>query len=628
MKKYILWSIWAIFWVLLISVSFADVKTPIESANYLANNGIIENKSINISEYRLNATITRQEISKIITNIWWIIPEEICEWRFNDVKDGWGCKYIEWMLEENIIATNSLYRPNDNITKTEAMKLVLQIKNIEKIQETDSWQEDYMETAYENGIIEKKYYDYNTDATRAWIFVIAATTIGSDEDQEIIKEENTTKEVTIENETISFSNTPERSTFDRHAAFDINTWGQEIECSLNNGAFVKCDENIFLADIPEGDNTFSVRVKNSNNDIISYSWNIEDIFTSWTPDLLVSSQVPSKAEPRSWKGIIRINCDFSHSAYNDPIVYPGQEDAAHLHRFYGSEDLDHNTTMQSLISTWESTCQGNELNRSAYWVPSLLAPDYDQNTGEIKKDENWDDSWKAVPAVVGTNEEAHEVFYYSAWVDDLDSIQPIPAGLRMIAWDHMTKPWTEQSSSIVRWHCQSWESTDAWNPQWSATIPDCKAPDRVRMDIFFPSCWNWVDLDSDDHKSHMAYPIKNSQTWKVECSSSHPVPLVRPSYHYAFWVLPTVYNPQTKSSKWWRLASDHYTVTDQQAWGLSLHGDWFNAWHPSIMEAMLETCIQEWYDCHNWNLANGWRLSEVQEGIQNEPKVYNWGLSK
>jgi hypothetical protein len=127
------------------------------------------------------------------------------------------------MLEEDIITTNSFYRPNDNITKTEAMKLVLRVKNIEKIQETDSWQEDYMETAYENGIIEKKYYDYNTDATRAWVFVIAAITIESDEEQQNIKEEDTTKEVTIENETISFLNTPEKSTFDRHAAFDINT---------------------------------------------------------------------------------------------------------------------------------------------------------------------------------------------------------------------------------------------------------------------------------------------------------------------------------------------------------------------------------------------------------------------
>ena len=26
------------------------------------------------------------------------------------------------------------------------------------------------------------------------------------------------------------------------------------------------------------------------------------------------------------------------------------------------------------------------------------------------------------------------------------------------------------------------------------------------MELMFPSCWNGKDLDSPDHKSHMAYP--------------------------------------------------------------------------------------------------------------------------
>jgi hypothetical protein len=339
--------------------------------------------------------------------------------------------------------------------------------------------------------------------------------------------------------------------------------------------------------------------------------------------LIAGNQIPSLAWPRSRRWILRINCDFSHSSYNDPIVYPWLENMAHLHRFYGSMDVDHTTTTESLLTDWKSTCQWNELNRSAYWVPALLAPDYDKRSWKRLLDENGDPQWRVVPAVVWANEVAHEVFYYSAGIDDLDAIQPIPAGLRMIAWDHSTVPGDEQDSSIVRRHCQSWESDDANNPRFSSTIPECKAPDRVRMDIFFPSCWNGVDLDSEDHKSHMAYPSKNSQTWKVDCPDSHPVPLVRPSYHYAFGVLPTVYDPQTKSSKWRRIASDNYTVTDTQQWWLSLHADWFNWWHPTIMEAILETCIQDWFDCHNGNLANWWRLSESQEWSQVEPKIYN-----
>ena len=35
----------------------------------------------------------------------------------------------------------------------------------------------------------------------------------------------------------------------------------------------------------------------------------------------------------------------------------------------------------------------------------------------------------------------------------------------------------------------------------------------------FPQCWNGRDLDSADHKSHMAYPVN------AACPSTHPVPV-------------------------------------------------------------------------------------------------------
>ena len=425
-------------------------------------------------------------------------------------------------------------------------------------------------------------------------------------------------------EGLSFTETPPENTYNRYASFTIESDASELSCSLDDESFEPCVSQIFYPDVSEGNHALTVRRDDTQSEI-SFSWTVMNIFESDSPDLIPATQIPDLAEPRSWRGIIRINCDFSHSSYNDPIVFPGGEDMAHLHRFYGNTLVDYSTTMESLITSGESTCQGDELNRSAYWIPTLLAPSYDSVTNERLNDSDGNPAWVVVPAVVGTNEEAHEVFYYSAGVDDLDSIQPIPVGLRMIAGDNTATPFDPQDTSIVRWHCQSWESSDAGNPRWSTTIPDCQAPDRVRMDIFFPSCWNGVDLDSPDHKSHMAYPITDDITGETVCPDTHTVPIVRPSYHYAFGVRPEVFDPVSRSSSGWRLASDSYDVTSETGGGASLHGDWFNAWHPAIMEAMLETCIQGGYDCHNGNLANGWRLSEAQEGEGYEPAIINDG---
>ena len=35
-------------------------------------------------------------------------------------------------------------------------------------------------------------------------------------------------------------------------------------------------------------------------------------------------------------GAFRIPCAYSHMAFNDPIVYPGQPGRAHLHTFFGN----------------------------------------------------------------------------------------------------------------------------------------------------------------------------------------------------------------------------------------------------------------------------------------------------
>ena len=114
---------------------------------------------------------------------------DTCRGDFDDMKSGWPCKYIEAALDAGYIAKNDNFRPYDNITLTEAMKLVLKAKGIKKTQKTDNWQEDYMMTAYEYGVISEKYTNYNDNATRGWIFQIATATIEQEEEIKIKMEE-------------------------------------------------------------------------------------------------------------------------------------------------------------------------------------------------------------------------------------------------------------------------------------------------------------------------------------------------------------------------------------------------------------------------------------------------------
>ena len=432
-----------------------------------------------------------------------------------------------------------------------------------------------------------------------------------------------------------FSAQPDTVSQQPFAGFSfVSADAQTYTCQLNGEPEVACASPYLVYPLDVQQHTLQVRAVSADgkaSEAAVVNWTVSSIFSDDNlstvhPDLIATSVQPAATNDNSWRGIFRINCDLSHSGYIDPIVYPGQKDAAHLHRFYGNTLLDENSDLTSLFTSGESSCQGNELNRSAYWVPALLAPLYDPQTSERQLDENGEPAWQIVPAVVGGDDVAHEVFYYSAGVDDLSSIQPIPLGLKMIAGSAMAMPGMAQDTSIARWHCQSWESSDAGNPRWSASIPECAAPDRLRMDIFFPSCWNGTDLDSADHKSHLAYPVNNGGPNGTVCPASHPVPIIRVSFHYAYGVKPEVYDPQSRSSRGWRFASDMYEVSTTTPGGMSLHGDWFNAWYPEALQAVLDGCIRQQLDCHDGNLANGYRLSGTRPGSQNDVPIVNKGL--
>lgn len=266
--------------------------------------------------------------------------------------------------------------------------------------------------------------------------------------------ETTSVEETGSSLDVTLALTPDETTSLRYAQFEFSAPDATgYECAINEESYSECESPFFKEEIALGSNWLSVRAydeSGSFGEVTSYNWYVNNVIYEGHEDLVATNVSPSPVEPNSWRGIFRINCDFAHSSYDDPIVYPGQNDAAHLHRFYGNTVVDENTTMASLYTEGESTCQGNLLNLSSYWVPALLAPVYDQISGERELDDNGDPAWQVVPAVVGNDDEAHEVFYYSAGVDDLDSIQPLPPGLRMIAGVASTRPGEEQDSTVAR----------------------------------------------------------------------------------------------------------------------------------------------------------------------------------
>ena len=127
-----------------VGVRAADVS--VDAANRLASLGVIVDNSEDPSKYNLGSNITRREMLKVMMNLSSVEGTETCEGKFSDLPaSDWGCKYAEAALKAGFIAANTNFRPNDLVSKSEALKMVMQAKGLAKKEGVTPWQKAYVE---------------------------------------------------------------------------------------------------------------------------------------------------------------------------------------------------------------------------------------------------------------------------------------------------------------------------------------------------------------------------------------------------------------------------------------------------------------------------------------------------
>ena len=265
-------------------------------------------------------------------------------------------------------------------------------------------------------------------------------------------------------------------------------------------------------------------------------------------------------------GNFRTVCDFSHMNYDDPIVFPGQPGASHLHAFFGNSTTNANSSYVAGIGN--STCRGGTINRSGYWIPAMIDT---RNGAPLKPSEL-------------------SVYYKTGYRGITPAtVQPFPKNLRMVmGFSGATGP---VDGSYTAFRCQGGKRETG---AWSNSIPDCMGDEDLLSSQSFPQCWDGANLDSPDHKSHMTYPTNG------KCPTTHPVPVPEITYGVTYHV------GQDHATAGWRLASDNYDTS--QPGGYSSHADWFNGWDQEILIGFVKGCLQTSLDCHSHLLGDGQKM--------------------
>ncbi|RYF48433.1 MAG: DUF1996 domain-containing protein [Cytophagaceae bacterium] len=137
----------------------------------------------------------------------------------------------------------------------------------------------------------------------------------------------------------------------------------------------------------------------------------------------------------------------------------------------------------------------------------------------------------------------------------------------------------------------------------------CPLGNQLGAIVNAPDCWDGKNLDSADHRSHMAYPSYDN--WGVrKCPDTHPYLI--PAFTLGAWY--TTDGDLDRSGTWspstitWRLSSDNMAGMVPQRPGTTMHADWFGAWDDGVMKMWSDNCVNKLLNCSGGDLGNGKQL--------------------
>ncbi|KAL1413684.1 hypothetical protein Q8F55_001463 [Vanrija albida] len=252
----------------------------------------------------------------------------------------------------------------------------------------------------------------------------------------------------------------------------------------------------------------------------------------------------------------------------DSIVSPGQI-GGHVHSIVGGSAFNRTQTYESMIAS-KCTTAAVTIDKSNYWTPQLYY--YDPS----------DQSYTGIPvAFVNT-------YYLNRPGPGETTVQAPPKGLRILQGDPFRRTFNASSfdDQSVSFVCLDYSGQHRNDPDWDQRndffTHGC--PDGLRAQINFPNCWDGVNLDSPDHRSHMAWPTGGVNGGGT-CPPSHPVHLVQVFYEF-------VYN--TGQFPFNAAGTPTWVFSNGDTTGYGMHGDFIAGWDEpngvNVLQQAIDGC--------------------------------------
>jgi hypothetical protein len=275
--------------------------------------------------------------------------------------------------------------------------------------------------------------------------------------------------------------------------------------------------------------------------------------------------------------------------------------------FFGNTDVNAYSTYETLTDSGSSTCNGGEVNRTAYWAPAMIDPDPAAPGG----------AWVRIPerAVVYYKGEGLANGASNTFPNDGSKLYK--PGMAMIA---NRAPNPGNNISVPEWPTFDGGDTGQVNYKCTSNFSGFQDSDGINnipncdgdffMDTYgapFPETRTVMELDI---RFWNCFPVGGDPTnWQL-WSPSGPT---RGSWYYSNctgeggqgtgtlndkeiypnleYFVNYVVMPGEDTSDWYLSSDVDDTTFIVGSRGASLHADWWGGWHPTINQEFLDNCV-------------------------------------